>query len=636
MVKSSILWLTWENEIVKRSIMVGLAIVIGLCLVVILLLPVLLDLNRYRDRYLPVLEQLLHRPVDIQDVRLTIFPKPGVRLRGITVADDPAFSPDPFVTIPSAEVMVQWAPLLSRRIQVERVLIQDATVHVIRTQDGVLNTANIGKDPALQSAGKGASRAEDSLKPMLGVFAVERFSMTGGTLTYEDRSHEQSRFYQVDNLAFVTNSVQIGQMASIHAKGLVMPYRLSLEMNGRLGPLQPTLDVPMIDMVGRLGTVEATARGRVMDGRLELDVQVPHVSTDDIPMYPALAKPVVLSHIQAHLIAALVPNKKLAPSSEVRIDPLTLNLQLGGSTIHLTGKGHPGRLHLVGESPAIFSQDFSPALSVQHPFSVEQIRVETVVQGARVDLVSLNGRAFQGSLKAHGKWDGALPAPQFSFKGNFQQFALEPIMEAVRSSSLSLTGTGELSWSFVGALPPSGHPNMNGPVRLRIQNGQLVGFDLVAAIEDALQLSGLLGESTGVTKFSLIDIKADLEEAGLAIRQLTLEAPDFSLQGAGNIGFADRSLKLQGNLAISPAISDRIIRQFPLAKVVRQQGQLVLPLKVKGTLQKPVLQLDTRSFGNQLQKNVERRLEKALQGDEQELRQLLKDGEDLLKQLFGK
>jgi hypothetical protein len=208
-------------------------------------------------------------------------------------------------------------------------------------------------------------------------------------------------------------------------------------------------------------------------------------------------------------------------------------------------------------------------------------------------------------------------------------------MQAVRSSSLSLTGTGELYWSLAGSLLPSGHPNMNGPVRLRIQNGQLVGFDLVQAIEDALQLSCLLGESTGATKFSLIDTKADLEEMGLAIRQLTLEAPDFSLQGVGNVGF-DRSLKLQGSLAISSAISDRIIRQFPLAKVVRQQGQLVLPFEVKGTLPEPVLQLDTRSFGNQLQKNVEQRLEKALQGDEQELQQLLKDGEDLLKQLFGK
>lgn len=613
----------------------GLAIVIGLCLVVILFLPVLLDLNRYRDRYLPVLEQALHRPVDVQDVRLTIFPKLGVRVRGMTVADDPAFSPTPFLTIPSVEVVVQWAPLLSRRIQMERVLFQDATVHVIRTLNGVLNTATIGKNSALQPSGKGASRAEDSLESMLGVFAVERFSMTGGTLKYEDRSHEGSRFYQVDNLEFVTNSVKIGQMASIHVKGMVMPYRLFLEMNGRLGPLQSTLDVPMIDMVGRLGKVEATARGKVMDGSLELDVQIPHVSTDDIPMDPALAKPVVLNHIQAHLIAPLVPNKRLAPSSEVRVDPLTLNLALGGSIMHLSGKGTPGRLHLVGESSAVFSQDFPLAFSVQHPFSLEQIHFETVIQGARVDLVSLNATAFQGRLEAHGMWDGTLSIPKFSNKGNFKHFAVEPLMQTVRSSSLSLTGTGELHWSIEGSLPPSGHPNMNGPIRLRIQNGQLVGFDLVQEIEEALQLPGLLGESTGATKFSLIDTKADLKETGLAIRQLILDAPDFSLQGMGNIGF-DRALKLQGNLAFSSAISDRIIRQFPLAKVARQQRQLVLPFEVKGTLQEPALQLDTRSFGNQVKKNVERRLEKALQGDEQELQQLLKDGEDLLKQLFGK
>jgi hypothetical protein len=156
----------------------------------------------------------------------------------------------------------------------------------------------------------------------------------------------------------------------------------------------------------------------------------------------------------------------------------------------------------------------------------------------------------------------------------------------------------------------------------------------VKAIEDALQLVGHPEESTNATKFSLIDTKADLEKTGLVIRQLTLDAPDFSLQGAGNTGF-DRSLKLQGNLAISPDIGDRIIRRFPMAKVVRQKGQLVLPFEVRGTVQEPLLQLDTKSFGDQVKKNVEQRLEKALQGDEQELRKLLKDGEEILRQLFG-
>jgi hypothetical protein len=433
----------------------------------------------------------------------------------------------------------------------------------------------------------------------------------------------------------VTNSVQIGETASIQIKGIVMPSRLSLEVNGRFGPLQPTLDVSMVDVVGRVGKVEATAKGKVMAGRLELDVQIPHVSTDDIPMDLQLAKPVALNHIQAQLVVPLFTNERLSLSSGVRIDPLNFDLQVGESIIHLSGKGSPERLHLVGESSAIFTQDFPLPLTVQHPFSLEQIRFETVIEGARVNLASFTAKAFRGNLEAQGVWDETIPAPLLSFQGNLTHFAVEPLVKAVRSSSLRLSGTGELNWSLEGSLPPSGHPNLIGPVRLRIQDGQLVGFDLVAAIEDALQLSGLLGDSAGATKFSLIDAKADLKETELIIRQFTVDAPDFTMGGEGKIGF-DQAVKFQGNLAVSPAIGDQIIRRFPLAKVVRQNGQVVLPFDVQGTINEPVLQLDTKSLGAQLKKDMERRLEKVLQGDEQELQQLLKDGEEVLRQLFGK
>ncbi|HNP31162.1 MAG TPA: hypothetical protein PKK23_19100, partial [Nitrospirales bacterium] len=70
-------------------------------------------------------------------------------------------------------------------------------------------------------------------------------------------------------------------------------------------------------------------------------------------------------------------------------------------------------------------------------------------------------------------------------------------------------------------------------------------------------------------------------------------------------------------------------------KVAWHQGKLVLPFTVLGTVQKPLLQLDTQSLGHKVKTNVERRIEKVLQGDEQELQQLLQDGADVLKQLFG-
>lgn len=620
---------------VKRKIMVGLALFIVLVMVGILFLPVLLDLNRYRDRYLPVLEQALHRPVEIQDVRLTLFPQLGVRMQGMTIGDDPSFSPQPFVTIPSAAVEIQWLPLLRRQIQVEHVRLQDPTVHIIRRHDGALNIATVGKDPAFHSPEKAGWNPANALKPLFGVFAVERLSMTGGTLQYEDRAKEPFRAYQLEQLDLVTDSVQLGQTASLHLKGMVMPNQLPLEMTGRFGPLQSPFDLSMLDLAGSIDRVEGTAQGQVMDGRLELDVQISDLSTDDIPLNIALDKPVFVKDLQAHLMASLVPKGSSKTFTGVKIDPLTVDLQLGGTTIHLSGQGTPGRLILSGEAPALASEDFPWTLSVHRPFSLEQIRFETVIHGPRVDLVLLKAQAFRGNLEAHGRWDGTPAVPLLSFQGTFTNFSVESMTQALRSSSPRLTGTGELHWNLAGAAhSPSGKSNMTGPVRLMIRDGQFVRFDVMQGIEDALQLPDLLDKSTGVTKFSLIDTNVELEGKGLVIRQLTVEAPDFSMTGAGSLPF-DESLNLQGNLAVSRMIGDRIIQRFPMAKVAWHQGRLVLPFTVLGTVQKPLLQLDTQTFGRQVKSNVERRIEKVLQGDEQELQQLLEDGADVLKQLFG-
>ena len=49
-------------------------------------------------------------------------------------------------------------------------------------------------------------------------------------------------------------------------------------------------------------------------------------------------------------------------------------------------------------------------------------------------------------------------------------------------------------------------------------------------------MSGVLGESTGTTKFSVIDASAAFEKDGVAVRELAAKAPNFSLQSAGNLG----------------------------------------------------------------------------------------------------
>jgi hypothetical protein len=90
---------------------------------------------------------------------------------------------------------------------------------------------------------------------------------------------------------------------------------------------------------------------------------------------------------------------------------------------------------------------------------LEQIRFETVIQGGRVELVSLKANAFKGSLEANGKWDGTLSTPMLSLQGHFKNFAVEPKVQVGsffytqidRDGSIALESGG--IFAAVGASP---------------------------------------------------------------------------------------------------------------------------------------------------------------------------------------
>ncbi len=617
-----------------RKFLVVVAIVLILLVGMILMLPFLLDLNRYRDQYLPLLEEALHRTVDVEDVRLTLFPTLGVQLKNVVIADDVAFSAQPFMEVPSVRVAVQWKPLLQRRVQVESVLIENPVVRVVRSMKGHLNISTMGK---VSSAGKDLSKrveSGDSVSPLLGVFAVRQLALTSGTLEFEDRASQSSKAYKIADLTLNTESVAIGETARIVVKGMLLPYQMPLDVSGQLGPLQANLDISTINISGHVGKVGVTVQGQLLDGQLKVDVEIPKASTDDVPIKLGLQSPIQLSQLHAHVVASIFSKRSQARSQDVSIDPLRLNLQFGQSTIHLSGKGTPSQFSFVGESPTLSSQDLPFPLSVQEPFELEQLKFKAEIRGRQLNLKSLRAKAFDGILQAEGSLDRMSFPLNFSSEGIFKEFSVEQLLQVMRPSSLSMTGVGELSWNMDGSVS-SNTQELHGPARLIIRNGEVTGFDLVKSIEDALKMSGVIGESTGTTKFSVIDASTVFEKDGVAVRKLAAKVPNFVLQSMGDLGL-DQTVALRGTVSVSQSVADKIVQRFPLAKMARKEGQLVLPFVVKGTIRDPKFRLDTKSLGNQVKKKVEERLEKVLQGDDQELQKLLDEGKDLLKQFFRK
>lgn len=282
------------------KIIIGLLIVVVLAIGSILALPFLIDLNRYQDQYKPLIEDALNRKVQLQDIRLTIWPRIGARVAGFTVLDDPAFGSSAFASLASLDIGVKLIPLLSGQVEVEEIALRDPVITVIKNKNGVLNVSTIGRTGV--AAPKTPSRApipstEGPLK-ILALLAVDRVSITGGTLTYRDQSAAKATEYIVQDMEILLQGVRLGQTATLHVGMLVQPVNLPVKLNGTFGPLKESTDIDAINLQLALGKTDFTITGKIVGRNASLNVNAPVINTANLPVALPLLQPIDIKNLQ--------------------------------------------------------------------------------------------------------------------------------------------------------------------------------------------------------------------------------------------------------------------------------------------------------------------------------------------------
>jgi AsmA protein len=121
-----------------------LGIVAVLLLGIAIALPLLIDANEFRPALERRLTAALGREVKLGHLKVSIF-SGGVSASNLSVADDPSFSEKPFLRAESLKVGVEILPLiLSRKLNVTEVTIDQPQIDVIETPAGGLNFSSIG------------------------------------------------------------------------------------------------------------------------------------------------------------------------------------------------------------------------------------------------------------------------------------------------------------------------------------------------------------------------------------------------------------------------------------------------------------------------------------------------------------
>ena len=281
-------------------IVVGLGVIVLLLLGLILSLPFLVDLNKYQDQYKPLIEDALNRKVQLQDIRLTIWPRIGARVTGFAVLDDPAFDSSPFTSLTSLDVGVKLTPLLSGKVEVEEITLRDPVITVIKNKNGVLNVSTLGRSgvatPVTPSHAPVPS-AEGPLK-ILALLAVDQVSIVGGKLTYRDLSTTSPTEYVLQELELLLKSVRLGQTPSLHLATLIQPFNMPVTLNGTFGPLKETTDIDAINMQLALGKTSLSITGSMAEHDAKINVGSAVINTADLPVALPLKKPVEIQNLQ--------------------------------------------------------------------------------------------------------------------------------------------------------------------------------------------------------------------------------------------------------------------------------------------------------------------------------------------------
>jgi AsmA protein len=204
-------------------------------------IPLFVHANTFRPAIERQLTRTLGRSVKLGDLRLSVFSRSLVA-KDLSVADDPNFSAEPFLTAKEARIGVSLRRLIfSHEVELREFEIESPQITVIRDSGGAWNFSSIGRRapvgaPSRGSAAEsGASGTSDGLAAPLPDFHVDRIAVVDGRVVVSAAPAQgQATVYDHVNIT-----------ARDFAFALQFPFDLSADLpaggaisaSGRLGPI---------------------------------------------------------------------------------------------------------------------------------------------------------------------------------------------------------------------------------------------------------------------------------------------------------------------------------------------------------------------------------------------------------------
>ncbi len=625
---------------ILRYLVLGLVAGIVFLVVAVAIFAATFDANAYKQDLSDLVREQTGRELRfLGDVNLTIYPALGMKLGGMSLSNAKGFGELPMIRVGEASISVDVASLFRLAPEIDKLVLRDLEINLIRNKVGVNNWDDLLQGPAGKSAqGTGASgtTADGGEKSADGKGDFEIAGAFGGLdlknvkLLWLDE--QAGSKYQVTDLDASTGRIVPNQAfpMSLHVDASADDVLISLDF---------AADVKYLIAEQRLSL------DNMQLGLNEFDIGGSLQLSDFKRPTPVLRFNLTSQNLDVDALTGTLPAKPAGPAQPD---------QQG------TSQGEDQRIELpmdILRSLDIDGQIAIAKIKAQN-LHMQDLDIKVKAKNGIVGLKPVSVKLYEGQAQASVAVDVRSKIPKYGIDETIDGVQAGPLLtdfsgEKTISGRLDAKANLTTSGEWVSELKR----NSNGTLKLAFSDGALHGFNIRQSIDNAkarlrgeptqqqtlktdfssLSLSGVI--RNGVFSSDDLDLQAALLRAGgKGQADLNTDTVDYLINAkiVGSVeGQQGKSADELAGLAIPVSIKgpftdpkvDVLLDEMLKAKADAEKAKLKADIEA----QKQALQQQIEAEKKALEESKKRELENKLKVEEERAKQKL---QDKLKKLF--
>jgi len=564
------------------------------------------DVQRFKPQIIEAMNQALGRQTDFKEIRLQLSLTQGLSLglKQFTIKDDPFFSSADLLKVEDISLGIDVMDYFSKKqITVSHIQIEGPRLTIIRSKEGEINVATLGKPPAprgnssaqTQTPGQSQGLSSQAIHPSppnprveksapssqpalnLPEVIIHSIDVHNANITYTDKFFDPQMNLDISKLDVKIRNFSLKDPFSFNAEGSFFSADKNFQVDGT--------------------------------GILNLENQGIQFKNITIVSDLSLLSFAKLQSSVSALKGVEMP-QKLSGKLNVTIDHLELGAKGLGP---LLAQGELSRGNLK------FKQLARPIETIEGKFQVTE---------SKINLSELFAKCGKGSLSATGSLDDYLRKQNFTKDLKLDSLDLAEILEQ-KDQPVKIEGIvhGNFQVKGQGFTTESLRQFLSGGGKLEVKNGRLKDINILKLVLNNISMLPGLAEKMEETLpqnykdkltekdtiLNKVALTTSLRNGMIVIQPAEIEADGFLFSAQGTAGF-DQSYSLDGSFFISSDLSASMISGVKeLEYLLDDQKRIYIPLKITGKGVKVKVFPDVEYLGKKIFMNKGKsELEKAL------------------------